>query len=244
MDSMGRAVAAGTVDNYRQTLLRLHKIDIARHRGHFVVLDFAADTMDASDIVHLDLDTVTAMIEHTLVRHMDSVSDNCRMQTKKLVAVGAHNMAADMEVVHSMVMVALKVVSTDTNSNVRLRALIFRLHALPLWPHFLICWLNGRFCLSHALMFPWNGRIAGKRMLVFRMSQDYFEWVPLTIAMNDCCATVHFGCTSALTAQMMLMCRPVCGRQSSNRFEKMQMSFGMRRCWFHCMQTAGWIRMG
>lgn len=66
MDSMVPAVAAGRAGSYREKLLLLHKIDIARHRAHLVVKDFAADTTDALDIGHLDLDTATAMTERML----------------------------------------------------------------------------------------------------------------------------------------------------------------------------------
>lgn len=165
------------------------------------------------------------------------------MQTKTPVAVEVHNTAADMDVVHSMLMVASEVVSTDTDSNVRLRARFLRLHALVLGSSVPICRPNDLFFQRHGLTFPLNGQIAGTRMQVSRMRHGYSDPVPLTIAPNGRCEIVHFGCTSVLTAMTMLMYPPVCGRRNSSRLGTMQMSFDKRRCWCHCMQTAGWIRM-
>lgn len=165
-------------------------------------------------------------------------SDNCRTQTKTPVAAEVHNTAADMDVVHLMLMVALKAVSTDTDSNVRLRARFLRQYALVLRSPAPICRPNDLFFHRHGLIYPLNGPIAGTRMRVSGMRHGYSEPVPLTIAPNGRCEIVHFGCTSALTAMTMLMYPPVCGRRNSSRFATMQMSFDKRR-WCHCMQTAG-----
>lgn len=99
MDAMVLVVVADRANNYKQKLLlRLHMIDIAKRRVHFVVLDFVMmDTMNEMDIVHLD--TVIATMMHMLGLSMDLVSDSCRMEMQKLLVVAVHNMVVDMKVV-------------------------------------------------------------------------------------------------------------------------------------------------
>lgn len=238
MDAMVLAVVADTVSNCRQTLLlRLHTIDIAMHRYHFVVLDFVADRTDALDIVRSDI--VIATIEHRLDWHMDLPSDNCRMQLKKLLAVVVHNMVVDMEAMQLLAMLVPQAVSVDTNLNGRLHGRLFQ--SLNL---FLPVPMN-RFFRSHDLVYRWFDLIAVDTwMQVPHMMINYFELVPWMIATNVCCAIVHFGCTLVSIAMMMLMHLPVCGRQTLSRYVVWPMSCyckWMHCC--HCMQSADWIRM-
>lgn len=110
MDARDPVVVVGTANNCKQ-LLQPHTIDIVKHRCHFVVWDFATDTLDELDIVRLDI--VIAMKAHMIGLRMDLASDNCQMLMRKLLAVGAHSTAVDMDVVLLLAMFASVALSTD-----------------------------------------------------------------------------------------------------------------------------------
>lgn len=235
MGAKALAVAAGTASNCRQKLrLRLHKTDIVRHPGHFVMKDSAMDTMDVLDIGRLDI--AIAMMGHMLGSRMDLASDSHQMPMRNRLVAEAHSTVADMEAGQLLAMLAPEAVSMGTYLNGRLCDPIYRPHGL-IWRPCVPVWR------SSVLVLRPNGRVVvGMRIQAPHRRRDYFEWTPSTIAANGCREFGHFGCTLASIAVLRSMHPPVCGRQNSNRFERKSMRYCNCWSWCHCMESVGWNR--
>lgn len=235
MDAMALAGAADTASNCRQKLrLRLHKIDIVRHPGHFVMKDSAMDTMDVLDIVRLDI--AIAMMGHMLGSSMDWASDSHQMQMRNLSAAVGHSTVADMEAGQLLAMLGPVAVSMGTYLNGRSCDLIFQLNGL-IWRPSGLVWRSSVRVLRPNGLFVVGTRIRGPRR-----RRDYFEWMPSTIAANGCREIGHFGCTLASIEGLRSSHPPVCGRPNSNRFERKLMRYCNCWSWCHCMESVGWIR--